>query len=479
VGREEGKRTAEKRSAALPEEGFPALIEPVSGVHGPLHAVRRFRLPMAVIFAACAGAILSGSEAETIGELQRQNAELRDQVARQQQTIDRLSSRLDALAAATERNEQALNEIRGGGPLPERLPEPDQSALGGTVRVSGVAGAAMLDTGPKGQWPNSEFRIDDAKLLLEASVWRNAYLVAGLDLVTREANDEYFHVGELFAEWENVSGLWGRDGLLSLRAGRVAIPFGEEYAERGIMENPLISHSVSDIWGIDEGIEAFGTLGPAEYVLAVQNGGHKTLHDFDSDKSVAGRISFEPFSGFRVSASGMRTGDLNSANDGFSELWIGGGFFRSIGSPATTRLFRANLGEIDLSANWTGGRFRGTLGQARYDDDDSTADNSRRLRYYSAEAMQRVFRESLYAAARYSRIQASRGYPIVGEGAFGDYFFASPHTRLLERLSLGLGYRFSPSFLLKSEYNLERRTPITGNKPPREHLIATEVGVSF
>lgn len=36
------------------------------------------------------------------------------------------------------------------------------------------------------------------------------------------------------------------------------------------MENPLISHSLSDLWGIDPGVELYGTVGDFNYVVAVQ-----------------------------------------------------------------------------------------------------------------------------------------------------------------------------------------------------------------
>jgi len=35
-----------------------------------------------------------------------------------------------------------------------------------------------------------------------------------------EANDEFFHVGELYLDVEDISRLWGRDRQLNLRAGR-------------------------------------------------------------------------------------------------------------------------------------------------------------------------------------------------------------------------------------------------------------------
>src|SRR5207247_6258165 len=107
------------------------------------------------------------------------------------------------------------------------------------------------------------------------------------------------------------------------------------------IDNPLISHSLGDLWGVDEGIELYGAASKVQYAVAVQNGGHSALHDFAADKSVAGRISYDPVRWLHLSASGMRTGDLSAKNDQLSELWFGNGFLRAFGSSATR--FHAEL----------------------------------------------------------------------------------------------------------------------------------------
>ena len=70
--------------------------------------------------------------------------------------------------------------------------------------------------------------------------------------------------------------------MLNVRAGRIDVPFGEEYLMRDAIDNPLISHSLPDIWGVDEGIELYGAAGKFSYVVAVQNGGIPATRDFTS-----------------------------------------------------------------------------------------------------------------------------------------------------------------------------------------------------
>ena len=323
------------------------------------------------------------------------------------------------------------------------------------IRVSGEAGLAFFSSGPDGAFPNAEFRVDDAKIFLEAPVWKNVYFFTGLELVTREVNDEYFHVGDLYADMEDVLKS-GRDYSLSLRVGRFGIPFGEEYQYRNVMDNPLIMHSEADIWGIDEGIQAYGTLGRFQYNLAVQNGGHKTLHVYNKDKSVTFRIGFDPIKSLHLSASAHRTGKLDAANDGLSEIWFSNAFFRALGSAATTKTFEANLYELDAIWRWKEGHFQATGGIADFDDDSTAADNSRHMSYYSFEAMQQLTGK-FYGAARYSEVRAPEGYPLVGLGNAGTYFYNpfGPRTTDLQRFTAGVGYRFDLPLVWKLEYSWE------------------------
>jgi hypothetical protein len=194
-------------------------------------------------------------------------------------------------------------------------------------------------------------------------------------LATRESNDDSFNLGETYIELDNISSLWGADGLATLRIGRMDIPFGEEYRMRDPIDNPLVSHSLPDIWGIDEGIEVFGQIGPADYAFAIQNGGRPAFQDFDGDKSIAARIGFEPTEWLRVSGSAMRTGNLDSENDFISEVWIGNAVFRAIGPPETTTTFSADMVEFDAAIDWEGGHINSLVGWAWYDDNDSVSDN--------------------------------------------------------------------------------------------------------
>jgi hypothetical protein len=406
---------------------------------------------------------------EQIRLLQQQNATLQQQLEKQNKSIESLEQKVEDLRAAKNENETAP----GNGAIPEK------SGFNlGKVNLSGEGGVGFFNTGSKGFAPHSEFRVDEARLYVEAPIWKEVYFFGEADFATHENTDLNLHAGEVYLDFEDVSQLWGRDGQLNVRIGRINIPFGEEYLTRYAMENPLISQSVSDFWGFDAGAEVYGTLGQFSYVAAAQNGSGKNgVQDFDGDKSVTGRIGYTPNRTLHFSVSGMRTGNLNTTQDFISALWFGDGFFQSLGGPATTR-FHANLVEGDATAKWSqwlGGHISAFGGYARYGDNDPIADNGRDIFYYSVEGVQNLPKR-FYAAARFSEVLCNNGVPIMGLGN-GSYF--SSLTKELWRLSLGAGYRFSDQLQLKLEYSLERGKMLSGESRDHENFFGTEATFKF
>jgi hypothetical protein len=75
---------------------------------------------------------------------------------------------------------------------------------------------------------------------------------------------------------------------------------------------------------------------------------------------------------------------------------------------------------------------------------------------------------------RFSQILADKGYPIAGHGKKEEYLYPLTLTDELWRLSLGLGYRWSPNLVTKAEYSFERGTEVGGAKREHEDLFAIE-----
>ena len=424
---------------------------------------------MALATATVVAAEPAADASPELKALQQRNAALEALVHQQQKVIDNLNRRVDAIEMHADKRD---------APGESETP-PARAASGfnlGKVNLSGEGGVAFFHTGSEGAFPNSEFRVDEAKLFVEAPVWDDVYFFCELNLASRESDQLGLRLGDLYLDFEYVSKLWNRDRMLNVRLGRFDIPFGEEYLTRDVILNPLISRSLSDLWGVDEGVELYGSVGKFSYVVAVQNGGVSGTRDFNSDKAVVGRVAFDPTPWLHLSVSGMRTGDLDANNDFLSELWIGNGWFRSLGG-ANTTLFHANLVEGDVAVRWKNGHVKAFGGAICYGDNDPDANNGRTAFYYSIEAVQHLTGR-LYAAARFGQILADKGLPLVGHGEFNDYFFGTLATEL-HSLSLGLGYRFSDNLLLKVEYTLEDGKELGGGQRNREDFFAAEAAFKF
>jgi hypothetical protein len=408
--------------------------------------------------------------------------------------LEQLLRRIEDLERANEGLRNELNavkeDLRGistsgdtAAPRSEPSREPDvelessASAFQDRIVLSGEAGLAFFHTDKQGAFPNSEFRIDEARLFLDVELMQDTYLFSEILIAERERDDVDLRIGEFYADFEELPWLSRGDHIANLRVGRFDIPFGEEYLTRDAIDNPLISHSLTDFWGIDEGLEFYGRHRDFDYVIAVQNGSNPATFDGDADKSVTGRFGYTPLRDLRLSLSAMRTGDLNVEDDTFSELWFGSGFFRSIGDPETTTSFDVNLVQGDVRYDLEQGHVSAFGGYLEYRDDDTAADNKRDAWYYALEGVHDVTR-SLYGAARFSQIRSSDGMPIVGQAPFGT-LFSGDLVEDIWRLSLGLGYRWSPKLVLKTEYSLERGDRASGEKVKDRDFFGIELALGF
>jgi hypothetical protein len=448
---------------------------------------------LGLLVAGALRAVAQTGAAPSVEELAAENRQLQAQVDRQQKIIDALEARMDALeqqrgaansagtgggatnsaatsgaAANNAAAESAATDSAPGGRVPP--------SEGGTVRLSGEVGLAYFQSGSDGQFSNGEFRVDEARIYLEAPVWANVFFHSETDLVTREAVDNNLHFATLYADIEGLPNPWGDDKLANLRVGRIDIPFGEEYQVRDVMENVLISHSLSDVWGMDGGVEGYGSAGRVSYVAALMDGGNNILHNDHSSKSAAGRIGYSGADWWTVSASAMRTGRLSSAGDPVSAVWFGSGFFRSLG-PGATRYW-ADLYEADAALKWKTGTLKGAAGLARYNDNAPVPVDSRRINYYYIEGTQNLL-DRLYGSVRYSAIHAPGGYYLEGQGGADEYYFGSVLTTQLERLSVGLGYRFGDPLVLKVEYSPEWGQTVSSGPRDGENLFSSELGFKF
>ncbi|MEI9864990.1 MAG: hypothetical protein WDN00_10625 [Limisphaerales bacterium] len=403
---------------------------------------------------------------EQVQLLREQNAMLLLQLQKQGQSLDALTQKVQGLEAANAQRENAALENSA----------PASGGFGLSKVILGAEGGiGFFKTGSQGFAPDSEFRVDEARVFIESPIWKEVYFYGEVDLATPENNDTQVYLGELYVDFESVSQLWGHDDQLNVRVGRLNIPFGEEYLTRNAIDNPLILHSVADFWGVDPGLEIYGALGKFSYVVAVQNGGGNGVQDFTDDKAVTARIGFDPNRHWHFSVSGMRTGNVNAQQEFTSAEWFGNGFFQPVGSPLTTT-FNVNAVELDMTARWSSGYVKAYGGYAQYSDNDPLGNNNRDIFYYSAEVLQNLPKK-FYAVARFSEVIANKGIPVVGNGDSNKYF--STLVTDLWRLSLGIGYRFSDRLIIKTEYAFEQGRQVNGDSRDNENFFGTEVAFKF
>jgi hypothetical protein len=400
--------------------------------------------------------------AEEVRLLREENGVLKKTVKQQGEQLDLLNRKVSNLEATQ------AGEGGAGQPAKETFPGFNRVILGG----EGGVGYAI--TGPEGAAPNGKFRVDDARLFIEAPLWTDIYFYGEVVLATasQQSYDSSVELGEIYLEFENVSKLWHQDNQLNARLGQMYIPFGEEYLVRNAIDNPLITHSIVDFWGVAPGVELYGDLGKFTYVVAVQNGANGG-NGAGGDKSVAARVGFDPTDRWHFSVSAMRSGDVKA--DDLTAMWFGNGFFQSIGSMNTT-LFHAEAVEGDVARRWHSGHVAASGGWAHYADNDPAGNNARDVYYYSVEAVQKLPKK-FFAAARWSQVFCDHGIPIVGLGENGDY--STSLTTDLWRLSLGLGYQFSDKIVLKAEYAFERGRETSGDRRQNEDFFGTEAAFKF
>ncbi|HEY3754566.1 MAG TPA: hypothetical protein VGL42_00295 [Opitutaceae bacterium] len=407
----------------------------------------------------------------TLQDLADQNQALKAQVEAQQKRIEQLEARLEALERPNAAPAKPAATPASAEVEPTR---PETSALSAAageaaaLRVSGEAGFAYFQTGRDGTYPKGEFRVDEARIYLDAPVSGSVYFHGEIDPATREASNGNLSVGGLYAEVEDLP--LG----LNVRAGRIDIPFGEEYERRTVMDNPLVAHSLSDLWGFDEGVEVFGSSNAFSYVASLLDGDLNSVNRAHSSLSGTVRVGYDPNSTWGIGASAMRTGWLNGAQSELSALWFANGFFVAL--PKATS-FDADLAEFDVHAAWGKSQLRAAVGVAAYQDNGPAA-NRRHFTYGYIEDVQPLI-DSLSASLRWSAIAVPHGYPLVGQGASGPYLFGNILTTQLERLSFGFDYQFADPVLLKVDYSPEWGKTTNAGKRDNEQFFSTELGVKF
>src|SRR5262245_22167275 len=173
----------------------------------------------------CGGGV-DGDTPEQLRQLQKQNELLQQQMRKQQELIAELGRKVNELQKSDQQRKAsgASTSSTGEAEAPARA-----AASLGKVHLGGEGAVGFFHSQPQGQFPNSEFRVDEARIFAEAPIWGEVYFFTELNLFTREEGGPTAQVGEMYLDAENLSRLWNRERQVKLRVGRFEILFTEYY----------------------------------------------------------------------------------------------------------------------------------------------------------------------------------------------------------------------------------------------------------
>ncbi len=369
----------------------------------------------------------------------------------------RLDARLDALEADPERQDgDAHAPIDLSGAELASIPAPAHDhvlarAWYEKLTIRGYAALTYLDTGGVGTTEDGSFLVREASLFLDADVWERTTLFTEI-WVTRYLYGDPFSLGELYLRFSGLLAAGEGPGL-GVKVGRFEIPFGEDYLRWDATETPFIAFSAPDPYGIDEGVELYGALGPLRWIAAVTNGAGGSGSDDGPAKQVAAKLHGEPCGDLYLSASALSTGSTEK-----TALRLSGSALEPVGTDAPSTAGTSPSDEVssvcwELDA-WIARERRASLrlqlGRAHVNDESNAFD--RELTWIQAEPALRL-REDLELVLRYSAIGTyddDEGYRFEGK-PIADGETLGYDTSVLKRLAAALRWRANPYLAAKVE----------------------------
>ena len=353
------------------------------------------------------------------------------------------------------------------------------------LEFSGYGAFTYLDTGGTGTNPGGSFLVKEASLFLNAQLTDHAfvYLETWLTRYLLDYGNEYW-IGELYLQ---MTGIGARDTQpgVGFKFGRIDIPFGEDYLAQDAIDNPLITLSAADPYGIDEGVLAYGSFGATHWVAALTNGNVETGADDGSSKLVAGKVYGDVTPDVYLSASALNTGETEMSAFKVGHLFLApvGTFGASTAGTSPNTSVDSTLWELD--AKFGGERTLGMAlqgGQAYLNDHDDAFD--RTLTWWQIQPRVRIASD-VELVARYSEVgtyDSEEGYILSGKiTADGDAL--GYDASVMRRASLGVLWSWQPNIAFKAELGHDWFELIDGSPFDTDNderlFFAFEVDASF
>jgi len=329
--------------------------------------------------------------------------------------------------------------------------------------VWGYASFVYVDTGSVGQHPDGGFLLHEASIFAEAHVWERTVLHA--ELRGAVVGFDFLSTGEIYADLQRI---WGQDSgdFATLRAGRFWVPFGDETIWFRAPENPLIYYTAAFPWGLDDGVELYGTTRGVDWIAAITSGTGANNFEDGAAKTFNLKIAGKPCASLELDASFMEQGATSS-----SALDFGGSAIDPVGSTGSSSAgtspsskVSGTLGEIGAKVLFPHKASLGlTFGRAVVDDAVDTFD--RDFRWFRVEPRYDI-NPNLWAVLRYSEIgtyDSTEGYHFDGLGIADAGTTFGYDVRRFQRISGGLGWKTNPNTIVKLEVGRDRFWVIDGS----------------
>lgn len=325
---------------------------------------------------------------------------------------------------------------------------------GSALKIKGRWAAGYAHGGNSSSDPKGAFKVPEAKVQFAFSPDAVNTAVVRFNL----NNSTFNSVDYLYLDSKDFLPLLTDYPVsLATRLGRFKIDFGEETWSDNPVEGALVSNSVMNVKGIDEGAQLTLTVkaaGSPRLSLGIFNGNTGSGTDTTGAKAFSAKLSATPLEPLYVSTSLFSTGALKTDASEFS---IGGLTSRPTGALDWTRRAweidaRYDIGKgtakLDPPVHTDSTAYlKGAYGL--FDDEATGATLDRQGDYAFLEAMWNLT-PKWYAASRWSILDFDRDATATVSNATA--------VRRIQRYALGGGYRWSKNTILKGEWLIDQES---------------------
>jgi hypothetical protein len=128
---------------------------------------------------------LRGQDMDTlkkeVDDLRAQNLQLQKQLQQQQEMIDQLGRKFSDFQKTNDAQASDVRELKAAAENAPAQPDKSKGFSFNNVVISGEGAVGFFETGKNGQFPNATFRVDEARLFVDAPIWDDVFFYGEVD----------------------------------------------------------------------------------------------------------------------------------------------------------------------------------------------------------------------------------------------------------------------------------------------------------